>query len=980
MTNPFESFLTLPAEQLVNILGVTGRCLNLVVAGFGAAMMFSMKTETSRETPWTKRLAIALLLFTLQYLVYFLGLREITSPLFGGSNQQIWAEFFSLPINFFLLTAAEMLLNKQSLLPRWFFTLAAIDVAAVALGWLAGLDVDNSYELLPTLCRLPGDAITFMSLLSLGYASYINTRLDEAGSGVWGVIGIGFVYGGIHIISPFTPNIAYLFSPQEQDVQVVSGFINSGLVFIAALSKLVLVYIALRITSLEHQTLMDLRCILRDSLDDRNVFFSSEGVLKGILGAFKADAVKLYVRVPPVRETTEDSLVHVYSRPAKTDEPYEIEWESATRIPVLLKSLTRAQEGAGRPEEARTGGGLWSRILQTTRRRKQPTPHIVIEPIRYHGALIGYLEVEKKGEFTYSAETLCRILSEDISVLTQFYRVQESLRILVEGFHNNLEMRPKRDAATVFSIDLKKRFEEVIQEVLSPLRTRFHVDTGFAVAKLPDGASGEEADARSMEIETVPYECVTDQERGNLTIGHIYLDYQPERDPVAKPSLGYFSAYRNAVGSIVTKTFLSCVEQTLNLVIRNLSLELTKTLDYDKLLKQIQTSVKEAELDGVVIYHPALRDLSEFTRKNEPPANRAVGSALAAAFPDAKQVLQQLTDSPTVIAQTVGTSDRLIIGMKLRLAAVTLNPNYAGIFVGVRRFAFAEELRFNTPWRSFLNDLAGIAGTALERIVQAKQIQRDQLQQNEDYMILSMAEKVGLIAHELLSHIENLVNNSALLTLDLPESLDEAAKEPINLRLGEMRKEFEALRSLTGLIRSSALVQGQLGPSSLQETLQSLRLLYESKTNIKIEILGIKERTAGHDSAPLRDVQVKLAKDIVELTFGNLIRNSIAAIRRKAGDAENGNGGNPCQGLIKIWAEVDAGEKIVDCFINDNGSGIPPLIRERLFEVNVSSTPGRGGLGLFYLKRKLVRNAGFINLEHSEVGDTTFRVRLPIYQ
>jgi signal transduction histidine kinase len=943
------------------------RVVNFFVAGFGALMLLRMKTETStREQPWTTHLSIALLVFAVQYLVYVVGLRANTIWLFDGSNNLVWSEFFGLPINYFLLSAARMLLNRGRRLPRWFFVLVAIDLVAVIMSVASHLPVDDSHAVVPTLCRIPGDAMTFISLWYFGYASCINTRFFENRSGIALGIIIGIIYGGIHLVSPFISNIAAWYSSPLLSSKDISVRIGTVFTFVAALFKLALVYSAFLISTLENRTLIELRNKLRESVDARKVFFSRKGILEAIIQAFKADSVKLYIKVPPRGDGADERQVHLYWPSAAPNE-YETVSESETPLPQLLARLT-LKNGAGYKTQA-GASSIWKKIGQ--RARRQPTPALFdgIEPIRYHGGLIGCLTLEKKGsrQFTYSAEKLCRVLSEDISALVQFYRVQESLRILSEALNKNLE--------TLSATELNKEFEKIIQRVLSPLQTRFDINAGFVAGAGPTKANsgGVNDDARARK--TVGYECVTDEPRGSLTIGHIYLDYQFERDPLTMPSLGYFIAYRNAVGSIVTRSFLSCVDQKLNLIIRNLSLELAKKLDFDKWFDQLQTSAREAELSGVVIFHPELRDFSQLIRGSETADNLAIGEALAAAFPNARQLLEYLGDSPRLVLRT---PDRLILGMKLKFASDIAERSSAGLFVGVKRLEFAGELSSNTPWCNFLKDFANIAGYALERIIQAKQIQKSQIEQAEDYMVIETAEKVGLITHELLSHIENLANNAALLRLDLPESLDEDLKQPINLRIEEMREEFASLRSLTARIRNSAQIPDQSGPCSLQKTLQRLANLHESRSNIEIQLKGIKSPQAGSDSAEiLSDIEVDLPQYIVELTFGNLIRNSIAAIKRRANDQGNGAGGSNGHGLIKIWTEVDEGEPLIDCFINDNGSGIPLEMMEKIFDANVSSTPGQGGWGLFYLKRKLERGPGSITLEHSEPGNTTFLVRLP---
>jgi len=937
------------------------RIFNLIVAGFGALMMFRMKTETStRELPWTKHLGIALSIFALQYLVFSLGLDQKTELLLHASNGFVWSELFGIPINLFLLSAGRILLNRGKHLPRWFLLLVAIDLLAVILS-LAHFANYAGHDYLSTFCRLAGDGISFITLMYFGYASYINTRFYRNRTGfVLGIV-IGVIYGGIHLISPFTPNIAFRYASLALTEKQISERIGTIFTFVAALFKLALLYFAFLITTLETQTLITLRSKLREQVDSRKVFFSRQGILEAIINAFQADAVRLYIKVTPTGDAKSHHGVHIYSAPSEKESEYEIRSESETPLPDLVRELVKEHEEANRFQTERAGGSFLKRIFQAS--PPQPTrPRFSgVESIRYHGGLIGCLTIEKHSsqKFTYSAERLCRILSEDISALVQFYRVEESLRVLSEGLNKNLE--------TLSSAEINSEFEVIIQRVLSPLRTRFVINTGFQTA-LPANSKGS-AD-NSYRCKTVPYRCVADEARDRVTIGEISLDYQKERDPVAAPSLGYWHAYGEAVASIVTRSFLSCVEQKFNLIIRTLSLELTKTLDFDKWFEQIQHSVLAAEFDGVVFYYPEIRGFRQLIRRNDSAENIAVGQALTNAFPDPKKVLEQLADSPTVIPLT---SDKVILGIKL--ASDDEGHSRAGLFIGVKRLEFAKELGLNTPWRNFLLNFANVAGNAFERVIHAMQIQKNQIAQAEDYMILATAEKIGLITHELLSHIENLAGNAGLLKLDLPESLEEAPKKALDTRLKEMSLEFEALRSLAGGIRSSAQIPKHSGPSSLQKTLRKLASLHELRSNIEIELKGVKNLSAHPGSATaLSEVKVALPRNIVELTFGNLIRNSIAAIKRQV-NGENKSAGSP--GLIRIWAEVEDGNNFIDCFINDNGSGVPPGMVDSIFEVNVSSTPGHGGWGLFYVKRKLERDGGSINVQHSEPGNTTFRVRLP---
>jgi signal transduction histidine kinase len=72
------------------------------------------------------------------------------------------------------------------------------------------------------------------------------------------------------------------------------------------------------------------------------------------------------------------------------------------------------------------------------------------------------------------------------------------------------------------------------------------------------------------------------------------------------------------------------------------------------------------------------------------------------------------------------------------------------------------------------------------------------------------------------------------------------------------------------------------------------------------------------------------------------------------------------------------GEVVLE--VRDDGPGIPPETRERIFEVFYSSRGGGTGLGLPIAKQVIEQHGGTIELE-SVVGEgTTFRIRLPRHQ
>jgi signal transduction histidine kinase len=82
------------------------------------------------------------------------------------------------------------------------------------------------------------------------------------------------------------------------------------------------------------------------------------------------------------------------------------------------------------------------------------------------------------------------------------------------------------------------------------------------------------------------------------------------------------------------------------------------------------------------------------------------------------------------------------------------------------------------------------------------------------------------------------------------------------------------------------------------------------------------------------------------------------------------------QGEIRIRASARDANVVVD--ICDNGPGMPPEIRERIFEpFYTTKAPGSGtGLGLHISHNVIARHGGRITVR-SQPGETCFEVVLP---
>jgi signal transduction histidine kinase len=176
---------------------------------------------------------------------------------------------------------------------------------------------------------------------------------------------------------------------------------------------------------------------------------------------------------------------------------------------------------------------------------------------------------------------------------------------------------------------------------------------------------------------------------------------------------------------------------------------------------------------------------------------------------------------------------------------------------------------------------------------------------------------------------------------------------------GELQESTKRMSDLVGAVKSYAYMdRGDLVEVDLHEGLETT-----------LAVLG--HRLKHTDIKVVR----RYDKDLPKLTvrgselnqvWTNLLGNAIDAL----GD----------QGTITIATGREAGGARVD--VSDDGPGIPPEIRERVFDSFVTTKEvGQGiGLGLATARRIVVdRHRGTLTVE-SEPGATTFRVWLPLTQ
>ncbi|MBI5186807.1 MAG: HAMP domain-containing protein [Nitrospinae bacterium] len=110
--------------------------------------------------------------------------------------------------------------------------------------------------------------------------------------------------------------------------------------------------------------------------------------------------------------------------------------------------------------------------------------------------------------------------------------------------------------------------------------------------------------------------------------------------------------------------------------------------------------------------------------------------------------------------------------------------------------------------------------------------------------------------------------------------------------------------------------------------------------------------------------KIRIDREQMKRVFINLIDNAISAM--------NGSG------RIIIRTELDEAAKRVRVEVTDNGEGISPKNRDKLFLPYFTTKKKGTGLGLAIASRIIADHNGSITLKSSKVGETIFLIDLPV--
>ena len=206
------------------------------------------------------------------------------------------------------------------------------------------------------------------------------------------------------------------------------------------------------------------------------------------------------------------------------------------------------------------------------------------------------------------------------------------------------------------------------------------------------------------------------------------------------------------------------------------------------------------------------------------------------------------------------------------------------------------------------------------------------------------------VAHEVKNPINAIVLHLEVLNEKLPNMAPDA-KRHVDVISSEIRRLDRVVQTLVDFSRP---VELRLAETDLRRTLEDVALLAIPQAHE----LGIKlVREISSDPLPVR-----IDGDLIKQAVLNVVLNGIQSMNGKSG-------------TLVLRAYRDNGIVTVD--VQDEGGGIPPSVRDKIFNLYFTTKKGGSGIGLAMTYRVMQLHNGSVEFDSRDGEGTTFHLRLP---
>lgn len=251
-----------------------------------------------------------------------------------------------------------------------------------------------------------------------------------------------------------------------------------------------------------------------------------------------------------------------------------------------------------------------------------------------------------------------------------------------------------------------------------------------------------------------------------------------------------------------------------------------------------------------------------------------------------------------------------------------------------------------------LKDAEGEITAVLAIGQDVSQLQEAQQRALQAERLAAIGQMVTGLAHESRNALQRIQANAEMLELELednPQAMDLVQR--IQGAQDQLHKLFEEVRGY------AAPVKLDLYPCHLGEVWrEAWEILARQRAQRRAEL---------KENADSVDLRMHVDRFRLVQVFRNLMENSLAA----------------CEDPVEISLEASNvqldGRQAVRVVVRDNGPGIPPQVRERIFQPFFTTKSKGTGLGMSIAQRIIEAHGGRILLGEQELPGTAVEIVLP---
>jgi signal transduction histidine kinase len=551
----------------------------------------------------------------------------------------------------------------------------------------------------------------------------------------------------------------------------------------------------------------------------------------------------------------------------------------------------------------------------------------IVAPIRFHGAVIGAVNIEWKPGFRFSLTARRRILSfaETIAPYADQLRQLAAVDLCNTRFAKEELDRPlslERPAGTWLSI---------VRDILGVPGAALSIDVGFGPPRVAVCDRSICTQVDDMEAAQAFLGCLEGHVReplriGSLQIGELLLC-------VSKASLGAEPFVRDAVSSLVANGVLDAARVQHAHVLNQMQIDLGKTglRDEGGWSQVLTTAAESMHFEWLVVAN------SEGCVCLESPHSDAIEALLAAG-----DLGKEVNPLPTPV------------GSARCALRIDLPETDRVLLLGFGKTDFGVELSPTYPWRIFVDRFRESADAALVRIRSAQALLRSQ---KEAFMYQASAQMVataGSLAHQAVNLSRDISSSAhnvreAILTGEVQVS---PSVERAVIALGRSTRNLHALMS--GIRRIE--VFDEKCPCDVSDAFRMVRRQHETT---------IFERGAKLTFPESLLPQVNVPLHALTLALSNLVDNACDAFKRAKSQKRH----------IEITADW-WGDRL-QLRVADTGPGVDPELAGRIFDPGISCKPQSGGWGLYLVRECLRHYDARIELQPQCEGGAVFVINLP---